>query len=440
MTKDYYNQFVRSVSSERLHFKLINKMRLTCLSLCLSIGLTYASSSYAQSVPISLNITNQTVADVLETIEKQSEFNFFYNGKLVDVERKVSINAQEKDIHALLGQLFDATNVSYRIVDKDVILTVGKEQELNQKKKLITGTVVDQNNIPIIGANIVEIGASNGTVSDIDGNFSLSITEKKTLKISYIGYLTKEVLVSNKSKYHIILNEDSKALSEVVVVGYGVVKKRDLTGAISTIKTDEMGLAGMSSIGHAMAGKAAGLHVRQNSAQPGGGLDILVRGAGSINASNDPLYIVDGFPIAKLDGLSGGDQKMNPGTQGILNFLNPNDVESIEVLKDASATSIYGARAANGVVIVTTKRGKKGKAKVNYSYNFSHQKYADSYDMLSLPEWMNEKNNSTWELWVWNNKIGPWGNRTLEEALISPVNGIKYSRYYDKKQVKLQFS
>lgn len=180
-------------------------------------------------------------------------------------------------------------------------------------------------------------------------------------------------------------------LDAVVVVGYGTVKKRDLTGAISTVKADEMGLTGVSSIGHALEGKAAGLYVRQNSAQPGGGLDILVRGAGSINANNDPLYIVDGFPIAKLDQIASSDRKMDPGTQGVLNFLNPNDVESIEVLKDASATSIYGARAANGVVIITTKRGKEGKAKVSYSYNYSYQKYSDTYDLLSLPEWMEEK-------------------------------------------------
>lgn len=162
-------------------------------------------------------------------------------------------------------------------------------------------------------------------------------------------------------------------LDDVVVVGYGTVKKRDLTGSVSSVKGDDLSLNGVSSIGHALEGKAAGLYIRQNSAQPGGGLDILVRGAGSVNASNDPLYIVDGFPIAKLDQASGGDAKMDPGTQGILNFLNPNDVESIEVLKDASATSIYGARAANGVVIITTKRGKEGKARISYSYNYSFQ-------------------------------------------------------------------
>lgn len=225
-------------------------------------------------------------------------------------------------------------------------------------------------------------------------------------------------------------------LDDVVVVGYGTVKKRDLTGSVSSVKGDDLSLNGVSSIGHALEGKAAGLYIRQNSAQPGGGLDILVRGAGSVNASNDPLYIVDGFPIAKLDQASGGDAKMDPGTQGILNFLNPNDVESIEVLKDASATSIYGARAANGVVIITTKRGKEGKARISYSYNYSFQKYTDNYDLLSLQEWMIEKNNTTWEHWLWTNNVSPWGNRTLEEAQANPVNGIDYSRPYQDSDIK----
>lgn len=142
-------------------------------------------------------------------------------------------------------------------------------------------------------------------------------------------------------------------------------------------------MAGVASAAHMLAGKAAGLYVRQNSAQPGGELDILIRGAGSVNASNELLYIVDGFPIAKLDQQKGENGRMDPGTQSVLNFLNPNDVESIEVLKDASATAIYGARAANGVVIVTTKRGREGKAVVNYSYNYSYQHYSDKYDETS---------------------------------------------------------
>lgn len=297
----------------------------------------------------------------------------------------------------------------------------------------VTGYVHDANGEPVIGAGVQVVGSKLATVTDINGQFSLTVPVGSSLTISYIGFTSQEVKA--KATLDITLSEDSRSLDEVVVVGYGKMKKRDLTGAISSVKGSDVALAGVASAAHALAGKAAGLYVRQNSAQPGGGLDILVRGAGSVNAKNDPLYIVDGFPIAKIDQPRGVNDRMDPGTQGVLNFLNPNDIERVEVLKDASATAIYGARAANGVVIVTTKRGAEGKPQVDYSYNYSFQKYSDNYDMLSLKEWMVEKNKSTWENWVWENGVGPWGGKTLEEALKSPKNGLAYTQPFTEAQI-----
>ena len=173
----------------------------------------------------------------------------------------------------------------------------------------------------MIGVSIQVKGKAVGTVTNIDGNYRLVLPNNSdAIVVTYVGYVPQEILLKNNNWQRIVLKEDANMLDAVVVVGYGTVKKRDLTGAISTVKADEMGLTGVSSIGHALEGKAAGLYVRQNSAQPGGGLDILVRGAGSINANNDPLYIVDGFPIAKLDQIASSDRKMDPGTQGVLNF------------------------------------------------------------------------------------------------------------------------
>ena len=297
----------------------------------------------------------------------------------------------------------------------------------------VTGYVHDANGEPVIGGGVQVVGSKLATVTDINGQFSLTVPVGSSLTISYIGFTSQEVKA--KATLDITLSEDSRSLDEVVVVGYGKMKKRDLTGAISSVKGSDVALAGVASAAHALAGKAAGLYVRQNSAQPGGGLDILVRGAGSVNAKNDPLYIVDGFPIAKIDQPRGVNDRMDPGTQGVLNFLNPNDIERVEVLKDASATAIYGARAANGVVIVTTKRGAEGKPQVDYSYNYSFQKYSDNYDMLSLKEWMVEKNKSTWENWVWENGVGPWGGKTLEEALKSPKNGLAYTQPFTEAQI-----
>lgn len=298
---------------------------------------------------------------------------------------------------------------------------------------VVKGYVHDTKGEPVIGAGIQVVGSKIATITDIDGKFSLTVPSGSSLLVSYIGFVTKEVKAN--ASLDVTLSEDNHSLDEVVVVGYGNMKKRDLTGAISSVKGSEVALAGVASAAHALAGKAAGLYVRQNSAQPGGGLDILVRGAGSVNANNDPLYVVDGFPIAKIDQPQGVNDRMNPGTQGVLNFLNPNDIERVEVLKDASATAIYGARAANGVVIITTKRGAEGKPQVDYSYNYSFQKYSDNYDMLSLQEWMVEKNKSTWEYWVWENGVGPWGGKSLEAAIRSPKGGLSYTQPYTEAQI-----
>ena len=315
------------------------------------------------------------------------------------------------------------------------VSTINAVQQQSSKvnQRTLTGTVTDEQGGPIVGATVIEHGKKTGTITNGDGAFSLATTPGTTLTISYVGFAPQTVKARNGMR--VILSEEAKGLDEVVVVGYGTMKKRDLTGAVSSVKGTDLAVAGVASAAHMLAGKAAGLYVRQNSAQPGGGLDILIRGAGSVNASNEPLYIVDGFPIAKLDQQKGENGRMDPGTQGVLNFLNPNDVESIEVLKDASATAIYGARAANGVVIVTTKRGREGKAVVNYSYNYSYQHYSDKYDVLSLRDWMIEKNKSSWEYWIWENEVGPWGSKTLEAALAAPKSGLAYTRPYTDAQI-----
>ena len=392
-------------------------LRKTCLLLLFINGLLTVPV-YAQEIRV--NLVNKPLKRFIEVIEQQTDYKFFYEERQIDVEQPVSVNLQQADIDTVLREVFKNADIAYSVSDKRILLVRKKTDpsgKKSQSTQIISGQVMDSEGFPVIGANIRVKNTTIGGITDIDGAYTLEVPEEGTLVVSYIGYATHEVALSGDGYRKIILTEDAKMLDDVIVIGYGTMKKRDLTGAVSTVKTKDIGLAGASSIGHVLVGKAAGLYVRQNSAQPGGGLDILVRGAGSVNASNDPLYIVDGFPIAKLDQIETSDRKMNPGTQGILNFLNPNDVESVEVLKDASATSIYGARAANGVVIITTKRGKEGKARVNYSYNYSYQRYSDRYDLLSLQEWMVEKNKSTWELWLWNNKVhgepGPWKKHWL---------------------------
>lgn len=389
----------------------------------------------AQQQKVSLKLNQASLKKTFSEIEKRTQYKFSYRDVTLDGCEPVTIQKKDVTVAALLSEILGARGLEYKWVQPSTIIVSAKvtARQKNRKETKVTGVVVDTQGNPVIGATVQVPGKNIGTATDLSGRFALTVDENDQLEISYIGYQT--VHTRARSNMSITLKDDLESLDEVVVVGYGTQRKRDLTGSIARLNGDDLKFDGVSSVSQALGGKAAGLYVRQNSAQPGGGIDILVRGAGSVNAGNDPLYIVDGFPIAKLDQPNGGDKKMDPGTQSILNFLNPNDIESIEVLKDASATSIYGARAANGVVIITTKRGKTGSAKVSYSYDFSYQKYADIYDLLSLREWMQVGNDMTLELYMWNNQVAPYGKKTMAEADANPYNGVKLVYPYTASQI-----
>ena len=298
----------------------------------------------------------------------------------------------------------------------------------------ISGVVKDVVGDPLIGVSVLVKGGTKGTSTDYNGFYTISAPADGTLVFSYVGMDTQEVKIGGSKKLDVTMTENGNYIDEVVVIGYGTVKKRDLTGSVSSVKSDDLNLAVAPSVAHALQGKAAGLVISQNSAQPGGGLDIRVRGEGSINGSKTPLYVVDGFPITELEQPSTTNERMVAGTQSVLNFINPADIESIEVLKDASATAIYGSRAANGVVLITTKRGKEGRTVVSYSGSYSIQQYTDNYDVYNLKEWMNAMNTATWDLWMYENNLFPYGDRTLQEAIDSPKNGVAYKLSFTDKQ------
>lgn len=263
------------------------------------------------------------------------------------------------------------------------------DEQLQQGKK-IKGVVRDETGEPIIGANVIEKGTSNGLITDLDGAFSLEVKPGSTLVISYIGYISQEIpITDNTTTLSIKLVEDSKTLDEVVVVGYGTMKKSDLTGSVSSFRKKDMNQGVNSSLSGLLQGKAAGVQVTQASAEPGGGITIQVRGAGSVNAESGPLYVVDGLPIETSNVVSGSGNGM-PGmrvARSPISNINPADIESIEILKDASATAIYGARGANGVVLVTTKKGASGKMKVNYSGFVGMQVKKDMIEVLNAEDY-----------------------------------------------------
>lgn len=357
--------------------KNCTKLNVCLIFLFLGIQIGMAEVSYSQTTYFTLEARQQTVKEVIHKIEKESEYIFFYLDNSIDLSRKVSVNVKQENVTAILDQLFEGTNTRYEISDRQITLIKGNSSstpyQLQQKKThIISGIVKDATGEPVIGANVIEKGTTNGTITDPDGKFSLTVDEKAILQVSYIGFNTVEIPVNSKTSVTIKLEEDSEALDEVVVVGYGVMKKKDLTGAVSQISSSSMKDLKVSHPTEAIAGKLAGVQVQQVGGQPGQGATIRVRGSGSITASSAPLYVVDGYPL--------GDQN--------LNAINPNDIESIEVLKDASAAAIYGSRAANGVVLVTTKSGKTGKVSVNLDVYAGFQNVTKKLDLMNAQEFV----------------------------------------------------
>ncbi|MCD8260305.1 MAG: SusC/RagA family TonB-linked outer membrane protein [Bacteroides sp.] len=243
-------------------------------------------------------------------------------------------------------------------------------QRILQAPAEVAGTVTDTQGEPVIGATVVVKGTTTGTVTDLEGNFSISASSRDRLQISYVGYETQELVVGNRSSIHIILKDDTELLDELVVVGYGSVKKSDLTGAISTVSTETLLRGGKTNAVGGLQGAVPGVNILRNNNKPGGGYDIKIRGLSSIEGSSAPLVVIDGVPGASLDN------------------INPNDIEKIDILKDASSTAIYGSRATNGVVMVTTKRGVSGKPKISYSGYTGFRKYTNMLDMMSGDEYV----------------------------------------------------
>lgn len=401
---------------------------------CMLLVLVFLTAQL--NAQITIEASNISIKEILKIIETKSDYRFFYNEGLKGLDKVSSLNVKNASLEKTMSILLTNTDINYKLEKNNLVVLMAKVKIAPKDGKKVSGVVTDKKGELIIGATVMVKGEKTGTITGMDGNFSLdNVSDQSTLTISYIGYTPVDIKVGTQKNIVVQLEEDAKDLEEVIVIGYGVVKKRDLTGAVSSVKASDMNIVTSSSIGSALKGKAAGLSIRQNSAQPGGGLDILVRGAGSVNAKNDPLYIVDGFPIATLDQPKSTDLRLDAGTQSILNFVNPNDIASVEVLKDASSTAIYGARAANGVVLITTKRGIAGKTIVSYNTSTAIQKHTNIFDVYSLKEWMNAKNNSSWDMWMWENQVNPYGDRTLEQAMSSPKNGVAYRLPYTDTQI-----
>ena len=355
--------------------KIPRVMKLYIFLLCCSIGLAQATNSYAQKATVSLNMQNQTVQSVLDEIENQSEFSFFFNTRHVDLNRRVSVDTDKSDIFKVLDNIFAGTNVRYSVVDKKIILST-ETAVLQQTKKTVTGIVKDQNGEPVIGANVVEKRTTNGTVTDIDGKFMLEISENAILLISYIGYEVQEIKPGSENTLDVKLKEDSKVLDEVVVVGYGTARRKDLAGSVSSLKMEDspVALTTMTSGLEALRGTTPGVNVGVNN-KAGNSPSMSIRGQNSISGSNDPLIVLDGVVFL-----------------GNINDINPNDIASFDILKDATSAAAYGSRSANGVIMINTKKGRIGKPVISFNASASFQNWQQKPDMLNPEQYIRKCN------------------------------------------------
>ncbi|MCG2461679.1 TonB-dependent receptor [Flavobacteriaceae bacterium F89] len=326
-------------------------MKLTTLLLFSGFFVMYANDSYGQKTKVTLNVENVSVQNIIDNIESRTDFLFVYKVKDVDLERKVSLKANNENIETLLARLFRNTDTSYKIRGTQIILRENPDSskvvpnqtqiENIQDKVKVSGIVTDKNDQPLPGASIVEKGTNNGVTTDFDGNFALTVTDANaTLEVSYIGFATKEVSVDGQTTLNIVLEESASNLDEVVVVGYGTQKRSQVVSAVDQVGEDAFEGRASANTTQALQGKSPSLTIQQRNSEPGAPLNINIRGVSTLG-NNSPLIVIDG--------IVGGD----------LNSLNPNDIESVSVLKDAGSAAIYGSRASNGVVLVTTKKGKK---------------------------------------------------------------------------------
>ncbi|WP_298486228.1 TonB-dependent receptor [uncultured Maribacter sp.] len=334
-----------------------------------------------------------TVDEVFKLIKNQTDYKFFYEDGLFDDFSKVHVKKGVIGANDLLKRSLSQGNFNIVVTDSNAVLIKEKPKSsviVNQQRHEISGKITDSNGEPLPGANILEKGTNNGSQTDFDGDFKISVAdENAVLTISYLGFLTKDVSVNGQTNLTVSLIEDAASLDEVVVIGYGTSSKKDATGAVDVVSTKDFNKGVVTSPDQLLQGRSAGVQVTTASGEPGSGATIRIRGSSSVRSGNNPLYVIDGVPFndgSNSPGTSTGSLLGQSSAKNPLNFINSNDIESISILKDASSTAIYGSRAANGVIIITTKSGKRGEGKLNYSYTTTVSKVANEYNLLSASE------------------------------------------------------
>ena len=363
-------------------FKKTKVFLMTTALCCLSIPL------FSQA--ITFNIKNVTVKEAIESLKDNSGYSFVYERNDLDTKKIISVSATQKSINDIVNQIIRGQNVGYEITGKSIAITSKRSQtSQEQSTRKINGSITDKNGDAIIGATVMIKGGKTGTVSDVNGNFSLDVTDQSTLVISYVGFAKVEINVGNQRNLIVKLQEDVKNLDEIVVVGYGSIRKSDATGALSVIKSDDFNKGTVTSPDMLLNGHVAGVQVTPGNGQPGANTNVRIRGVNSISASSEPLYVIDGVPVdnSRSSAFAGNDLALSSTTLNPLSMIAASDIESMTILKDASATAIYGSRGANGVIIIKTKSGKEGTTSISYSGSTGMSTVSKEIEVLTADQY-----------------------------------------------------
>lgn len=406
---------------KRLPIKIVlsNIMRITFAQmalLVLSVSMSYAHASLGQDIldkKVSINAQSADMRKVLNDIEKQTAVKFVFSNNTIKAANKITFNASAERLSFVLAKLFTPLSISYEVLGARILLvkaevssSISAEPEFLQPGKptlpvqlalfTVNGKVVDEKNEALVGANIALEGTSKGTTTDLNGDFRLELEDGEkngTLIVSYVGFEKQSVAIEGRTTVNVILQESGQ-LNEVIVVGYGTVKKSDLTGSVSSVKAEQIAAYPAAGLTQALQGRAPGVQIQANNGDPGASFKIRIRGSSSINASSDPIFVIDGFVGGQLP--------------------PPEDIESIEVLKDASATAIYGSRGANGVIMVTTKKGKAGKSRVELNTSYSSQEEINRLQLLNADQY------TAYMKEILPNYVSPGGNTDWQDAIFKP--------------------
>lgn len=357
---------------------LINLKKTACFTM---VFCAIAVQMAIAQTTITLHKNRTPVKELLKELEKKSGYTFIFANNLLNVDRELDLSVEQQPIENVLEQMFSNTNIEYKIQGKQIILSPKEESNsaaTSQQQITVKGKVIDNNGDPVIGASVFIPGTQTGTSTDLDGAYQLLVPDNASLRISCIGYNDKTELVNGRSLLNVTMQLSAIELDDLVVIGYGTVKKRDVTGSVASIKGDALSKQPVGDAGQALQGRISGVSVTSQSGSPGSAPTIRIRGIGTVNSS-DPLYVVDGIPVNSIG------------------YLNPNDIASMEVLKDASSSAIYGSRGANGVILISTKKGSAGKVSLEFNGYYGVQNAINNLDLLSGEEWYNfqEKVNLT---------------------------------------------